>query len=533
MLLRLDTVTHTISMLSLPPDLAVTIHCPTWSGIAPYTDKINAAYARCGPSGSLLTVSAVTGLPINYLVTVNFRGFKKVVNTLGGVWVGIDRRYFNNQVGPSGYAAINLQPGYQKLSGGAALDFVRYRHSDDDMHRIARQQLFVQAMKEQLKQSFDLQKALAIIQAAADNVGVGIGGGHHVDLGFVLGWGRFIYDLPVGHLFQPKIEGLAGQSGLTTDPSNIQAAVQQFTNPRIQQINQANAAALAGLDQPKQTVPKPSATTIVVLNGTVVNGQGVAHLAAKTKHLLAQRSYHTLDPPAGQIADAPPLPSGQPYFHAKVYYNKPSVPAKAAARMVAELLAPAEVAPLPPSLRSLSNGAMLTAVVGTAFANHPSLALAPAHPTIKRQTTNVVYNPSATESLLRNAQPHLNFPLMVPTVIESSSVPDKLGGDQPVRIYNITNTHKAVYLIFRRGGVNEYWGIEETDWKQAPVLNEKNFHRLIGGRSYDLHYHSQHLHMIVLHNGKTDYWVFNTLVDSLPNQTMVAIAQGLKPLKTR
>ena len=62
----------------------------------------------------------LTGLPINYLITVNFHGFKQIVDKLGGVWIDVDRRYYNNGRGPrDDYATINLQPGYQRLNGGA------------------------------------------------------------------------------------------------------------------------------------------------------------------------------------------------------------------------------------------------------------------------------------------------------------------------------------------------------------------------------------------------------------------------------
>ena len=72
----------------------------------------------CGPQGSLQTVRALTGVQINYLITVNFRGFRQIVDRLGGAWIDVDRRYFNDRGGPSGYATINLRPGYQQLTGG-------------------------------------------------------------------------------------------------------------------------------------------------------------------------------------------------------------------------------------------------------------------------------------------------------------------------------------------------------------------------------------------------------------------------------
>ena len=64
-------------------------------------DKINAAYATCGPKGALATVSRLTGLPINYIITVNFRGFRQLVDKIDGVWMDIDRRYFNDRGGPA------------------------------------------------------------------------------------------------------------------------------------------------------------------------------------------------------------------------------------------------------------------------------------------------------------------------------------------------------------------------------------------------------------------------------------------------
>ncbi len=518
MLLRLDPKTRTISMLSLPRDLAVTIDCPSNTGIAPYTDKINAAYSRCGPSGSILTVSAVTGLKINYLITVNFRGFKKVVNTLGGVWIDVDRRYLNTDTGPYGYASINLQPGYQRLSGGSALDFVRFRHTDSDLFRVARQQLFVQAMKEQVKQSFDLSNALAIIKAASDNVAVGIGGGKKVDLNFVLSWGQFIYGLPGGHFCQAKIADLTGASDLTASQDNISAAVQQFTTPcTVQQSKQANTVALGG--HIKLAVPKPSETSIVVLNGNGVPGS-----ATDAKIRLGQNGYVMLDPPGGRQPNAPTFD----YFHTKVYYLSWSKRSKAAAGSLAQVLAPAEAVPLPRALAPLRGTALLVIVVGKTY--HNSLTTVPQQPTIVHQAPSVTYDPSASESLVVGAQRQVPFPLMVPATLESSSSPDSLNGDVPVRVYDIADKHKAVRLVFRRGGVNEYWGVEETDWRDAPVLNEKSFHRTIGGRSYDFYYHGTKLHMIVLHVGKTDYWVVNTLIDSLSNETMIAIAKGLQPL---
>jgi polyisoprenyl-teichoic acid--peptidoglycan teichoic acid transferase len=134
MLLRLDPDRDAIALLSLPRDLKVSI-----PGVG--TDKLNAAYSLGGPKLTAETVTQITGLDINHLVNVDFTGFARAVNAIGCVYIDVDRRYY---IAPNtGTSAINLQPGYQALCGFDALSFVRYRHTDNDIVRSARQQAFL------------------------------------------------------------------------------------------------------------------------------------------------------------------------------------------------------------------------------------------------------------------------------------------------------------------------------------------------------------------------------------------------------
>jgi polyisoprenyl-teichoic acid--peptidoglycan teichoic acid transferase len=134
MLLRLDPDRDAIALLSLPRDLKVSI-----PGVG--TDKLNAAYSLGGPKLTLQTVKRITGLDVNHLVNVDFTGFNRAVNAIGCVYVDVDRRYY---IAPNtGTSEINLQPGYQALCGFDALSFVRYRHTDNDIVRSARQQAFL------------------------------------------------------------------------------------------------------------------------------------------------------------------------------------------------------------------------------------------------------------------------------------------------------------------------------------------------------------------------------------------------------
>jgi hypothetical protein len=132
----------------------------------------------------------------------------------------------------------------------------------------------------------------------------------------------------------------------------------------------------------------------------------------------------------------------------------------------------------------------------------------------------------ATLSQLRAIRRRAGFELMVPHVIERSSA---LHFENAVRLYRVTNKHKAVRLTFRTG-VQEYWGIQQTTWDDAPVLESKNVHRRLGKREYDLYYDGARLHMVVLRTEEASYWVVNTLRDTLSNETMLAIARGLRPL---
>jgi LCP family protein required for cell wall assembly len=151
-LLRIDPDQNVIAVLNIPRDLKVFI-----PGVG--TTKFNAAYALGGPKLALRTVQRLTagmGLQINHLVNVDFLGFVRAINEIECVYVDVDRRYYHSNEGlPAAlqYDEINLQPGYQKLCGRDALDYVRYRHTDTDLVRAARQQDFLRLARQRVPPS--------------------------------------------------------------------------------------------------------------------------------------------------------------------------------------------------------------------------------------------------------------------------------------------------------------------------------------------------------------------------------------------
>jgi polyisoprenyl-teichoic acid--peptidoglycan teichoic acid transferase len=150
MLVRLDPSKEATAVMNIPRDLKVPIQVPG-GGIE--TTKINAAYSYGGPALAVKTVKALLHIPINHVVNVNFGGFERAVNRLGCVYVDVDRRYYHSNAGvPIGaqYAEIDVPAGYQKLCGEKSLDYVRFRHADDDFVRSARQQDFLRQAKDQV-----------------------------------------------------------------------------------------------------------------------------------------------------------------------------------------------------------------------------------------------------------------------------------------------------------------------------------------------------------------------------------------------
>jgi LCP family protein required for cell wall assembly len=167
LLVRADPDKSAIAVMSIPRDLKAEI--PGHG-----SDKINAAFEQ---GGERLTVRTIQKLfkdasgkdfPINNVISVEFGSFRRAVDYIGGVYVDIDRDYFNdNSLGGERYAAIDVNPGYQKLMGKDALDYVRYRHTDNDFIRAARQQDFLRQARSQsgIKRLFQVGKRKKLARA--------------------------------------------------------------------------------------------------------------------------------------------------------------------------------------------------------------------------------------------------------------------------------------------------------------------------------------------------------------------------------
>lgn len=141
-----------VSLISLPRDLYV--QDPGTSNHSKI-NAVHALYEEKGEGKGMETmkqiVSEVTGLPIHYVVRLDFKGFTDLVETVGGVDVYIDKP-FSEPTQFEGEDALNfsLPAGKNHLNGKEALFFVRARYASSDFERAKRQQQVLIALKDKL-----------------------------------------------------------------------------------------------------------------------------------------------------------------------------------------------------------------------------------------------------------------------------------------------------------------------------------------------------------------------------------------------
>jgi LCP family protein required for cell wall assembly len=144
-LVRLDPEASSVRIVHVPRDTAVQ-RCDGTRG------RVNAAHAigeRDGTGGLTCLVETLTawsGLTIDHLVKVDFRGFIDIVDAIGGVEMELDTPLRDDKSG------LDLPAGTVRLDGEDALSFVRARYLDDDFGRIARQQRFLREVQDEVRE---------------------------------------------------------------------------------------------------------------------------------------------------------------------------------------------------------------------------------------------------------------------------------------------------------------------------------------------------------------------------------------------
>jgi LCP family protein required for cell wall assembly len=534
MLLRADPTNNTLSVLSFPRDLWVHIYCHGDTYQA--TNRINSAWSYCsnGPAGTLDTVEKLTGLKINYLITLDFHAFKQLVNQLHGVYMNVDRRYYNPH--GTGYSYINLQPGYQKLTGGAALSYVRFRHTDSDIYRTGRQQLFIEALKSRLHSALTPTSVVGevpkLIHVLKTNIEVGTAGGSGVDLKLLGKYLNLIYGLPAGHLLRNQIPlndftypTIGGASVTTAPQSAINQAVNSFLHPDVRESSAIGAEYGAKSNTPKKKKSKvhklaKSDISVLVLNAGTIPGE-----AADTSYRLETHGYTTKTLPSGNQANAPKVQSDS-----TVYYDSVQPHAQQAASQIAPLFgSKTQVKPMTTAISGFAQRAgnpMTVVTVGRSYPGHLVIVKPPK--VQPKQPPQVSNGAAMTAPALRHVYDKVHFPLMVPHKIAEGFT---LASQEPVRGFKPIGHQHEVVLTFGQPYGLEYFQVEETTWNSAPLFANPSFTLVHKGQKYAVYTTGGQIQMVALRTPRATYWVSNTILNELSNSTMIAIAESLRPLR--
>jgi LCP family protein required for cell wall assembly len=149
LVMDVDPGNHRINMLSVPRDLWVKFPGQYGQG------KLAIPYALGGSRLTAYTLEQALGIPVDYTISMKFRGFMKLVNAMGGVNVNVPQE-LNDPLYPCltgyDYCPIDIKKGTQHMNGATALEFVRERHafSQQDLARVQDQQAFSEAVKSTL-----------------------------------------------------------------------------------------------------------------------------------------------------------------------------------------------------------------------------------------------------------------------------------------------------------------------------------------------------------------------------------------------
>jgi LCP family protein required for cell wall assembly len=168
MIATLDPKTSTAGLVTLPRDLYVPI-----PGVG--DGRINQAnfygalykYPGGGPALAKKTVEYNFGRRIHYYVLVDFEGFRKVVDTLGGIDIDVPKAIYDPQYPDEnyGFRPVQIPAGRVHMNGDMALVYARVRHTDSDFGRSRRQIQVLLAIRDKALRLDLLPKVPSLLQS--------------------------------------------------------------------------------------------------------------------------------------------------------------------------------------------------------------------------------------------------------------------------------------------------------------------------------------------------------------------------------
>ena len=197
--------TNQAFLLSIPRDTFIGNNEATAGGF----DKINALYQK-DPQKTVKAVEKLTGVNIDYYITVKNQALVDIVNSIGGVEfdVPINMDYDDS----SQNLHIHLKSGYQKLNGDQAEQLVRFRHNnngttysasygDNDEGRMRTQREFLKVVATKVIKTNNLEQLKNVVSAVFNNLET------NITLNKMLGYAPFVIDFNINDLQMEQLPG--------------------------------------------------------------------------------------------------------------------------------------------------------------------------------------------------------------------------------------------------------------------------------------------------------------------------------------
>ena len=484
-LVRLDFKQNLVSMLSFPRDLYVEI--PGYG-----RNKINAAYSLGTEKLVIQTVERLTGERVNHFFNVDFNAFRRLVNDAGGVYLDIDRWYFNDNKGrgpTSSFEQLDIKPGYQRLGGFDALDYVRYRKGDNDFGRIARQQAFLAELK---RQTNGVKGVNNVLDAVKDEVTTSLKSGSRLEdfLRFGLNTDR-IARVTVKTNDQYDVEGVGNV--VATNQFLIREAVDQWKNPTFQN---------------DETVPKtnPAKTIVWVYNGS--KRLGVGSEATKALEAKGYQAFFAGDAPDGF------------YTSTAVFYANGK---RNAAKGIQTLIGGNA------SIAQRRNGQERDADVLVMIGGDYDGLQGTKKPAPAAKPTPETVTTTSLRATVASARRLTGMNLLVPTHLPPGS------SIRYVRLYNVERgdrgTRNALTFVVQLSGLsklggNRYMTITQTSMKDPPIVKTGTCCDKSGNITF---YNGKNMQRLLWRKGNMTYWISNSLDESVNAETIRDIKQFMLP----
>jgi polyisoprenyl-teichoic acid--peptidoglycan teichoic acid transferase len=399
-LARLDPERQATAMMSLPRDLKVEI--PGYG-----VGKINEAYSYGGPRLTLDTVKQLTGLSINHVINVDFRGFQKAIDAIGCIYTDVDRRYYNDT---AEFAYINIPAGYQQMCGDKALQYARFRHEDSDLVRGIRQQDLLRDAKQQVGVGALVDDRDELLEIFGKYTTSDAALKNRAELLRLLKLAVFSVGQPIRHV---KFEG--ADVGITS--GDAEAGVPSYVTASDATVKKL-AQQFLGVEETK-------------------GPRGALKPKGRRR--------------------APKPDSGSGGLEKETQFGKDQ------------------------AVQAVQQGA------------------------------------------------GGNLPVYYPTVRVADS--EYIGPPRYYKLLTPDGKRKKSYrMVLKRPYVGEYYGIQGTRWMDPPILDSPSEERTIKGREFELHFEGDRLRLVAWRTPKAVYWVSNTLLQTLSEQQMMAIARSTRQL---